>query len=103
LRAVEHGRAVVVAATSGVSAMISANGTVLARTKVFTPAVLDRRLPLRDPITIADRVGPWPEWILSLGAVLALVIGLFRRQPAGTSPGLYVNSNLSTNQAVPTK
>jgi apolipoprotein N-acyltransferase len=103
LRAVEHGRAVVVAATSGVSAMIAPNGTILARTKVFTPAVLDRRLPLRDPLTIADRVGPWPEWILSLGALLALVIGLVRRQPADKSPGLYVNSNLSTNQAVTTK
>jgi apolipoprotein N-acyltransferase len=73
LRAVESGRAVVVAATSGVSAMIAPNGKVLARTGVFRPAVLDLRLPLRDPLTVADRVGPWPEWILSAGGLIALL------------------------------
>src|SRR5207302_9474640 len=40
LRAVEHGRAVVVAATSGVSAVISPDGRVRQRTGVFTPATL---------------------------------------------------------------
>jgi apolipoprotein N-acyltransferase len=73
LRAVESGRAVVVAATSGVSAIISPNGKVLARTGVFTPAVLDMRVPLRDPLTIADRIGAWPEWILSAAALLTLL------------------------------
>jgi apolipoprotein N-acyltransferase len=84
LRAIEHGRAVVVAATSGVSAMIAPNGTVLARTGVFTPALLDMRLPLRDPLTIADRVGPWPEWILTTAGLLALAVALvaqLRRRP----------------------
>ena len=80
LRAVEHGRAVVVAATSGVSAMIAPNGTVLARTGVFTPAVLDMRLPLRDPLTLADRVGPWPEWLLSAAGFLAIGLGIRRRR-----------------------
>ncbi len=73
LRAIESGRAVVVVATSGVSAMIAPNGRVLARTGVFHPALLDMRLPLRDPVTLADRIGPWPEWILS-GAALAVVV-----------------------------
>jgi apolipoprotein N-acyltransferase len=76
LRAVESGRAVVVAATSGVSAMIAPDGHVLARTGVFQPAVLDMQLPLRDPLTIADRIGPWPEWVLSGAAAAALVLGL---------------------------
>jgi apolipoprotein N-acyltransferase len=102
LRAVEHGRAVVVAATSGVSAMISPDGKVLARTSVFTPAVLDMRLPLRDPLTIADRVGPWPEWIASLAGLLALVIGLLRRRTAPAPPSLDLDSTLATNQAVTT-
>jgi apolipoprotein N-acyltransferase len=74
LRAVESGRAVVVAATSGVSAMIAPNGRVLARTGVFRPALLDMRLPLRDPLTIADRIGPWPEWLLSGAAAVAVVL-----------------------------
>jgi apolipoprotein N-acyltransferase len=74
LRAIEHGRAVVVAATSGVSAIISPNGSVLARTGVFTAAALDMRVPLRDPLTIADRVTEWPDRALSLGGLLLLLL-----------------------------
>jgi apolipoprotein N-acyltransferase len=80
LRAVEHGRAVVVAATSGVSAMIAPNGKVLERTTVFTPAYLDMRLPLRDPTTVADRVGPWPEWALTAVGIIAIVGACVRRR-----------------------
>lgn len=90
LRAVESGRAVVVAATSGVSAMISPDGKVLARTGVFTPAILDLRLPLRDPLTIADRVGAWPEWVLSAAGLLGLGIvvaaGRRKRPPVTLEP-----------------
>jgi apolipoprotein N-acyltransferase len=74
---------VVVAATSGVSAIIAPDGKILARTGVFTPAVLDMRVPLRDPLTIADRIGAWPEWILSTAALLTLIAAawsLRRRQ-----------------------
>lgn len=74
LRAVEHGRAVVVAATSGVSALIAPNGRVLARSSVFKPAVLEASLPLRDPQTLADRLGAWPERVLALVALVALVV-----------------------------
>jgi apolipoprotein N-acyltransferase len=95
LRAVEHGRAVVVAATSGVSAMIAPDGTVLAHSSVFTPAVLERQLPLRDRLTIADRVGPWPEWLLSLAAVVALAIALIRGR--GRSPGSSLNLESSVS------
>jgi apolipoprotein N-acyltransferase len=100
LRAVEHGRAVVVAATSGVSAMIAPNGKILARTGVFTPAFLDMRLPLRDPLTIADRVGPWPEWILSLGALVALVMAFLRRRPVEPKITLDLDSTVSITEPV---
>jgi apolipoprotein N-acyltransferase len=100
LRAVEHGRAVVVAATSGVSAMIAPNGKILARTGVFTPAFLDRRLPLRDPRTIADQVGPWPEWILSLGALIALVMAFLRRRPDVPSATLNLDSTVAVSEPV---
>jgi apolipoprotein N-acyltransferase len=66
---------VVVVATSGVSAMIAPDGRILARTGVFTPALLERRLPLRDPLTLADRLGPLPEWVLSGAGLVALVLG----------------------------
>jgi apolipoprotein N-acyltransferase len=100
LRAVEHGRAVVVAATSGVSAMIAPNGKILAKTSVFTPAVLDRTLPLRDPRTLADRVGAWPEWILVGAAALALVLGFIRRRPHPPGQRLDLDSRVGISEPV---
>ena len=76
LRAVEHGRAVLVAATSGVSAVIAPDGQVVDRTAIFTRKVLVQQVPLRDQLTVATRLGAWPETVLSLlglGAVLRAV------------------------------
>ncbi len=39
-RAVEHGRAVIVAATSGVSALIEPDGSMTSESDIFTPAIL---------------------------------------------------------------
>lgn len=78
LRAVEHGRAVVIAATSGISAVISPSGRVVARTGVFTPAVLDVRVPLRTQLTVADRIGALPEWLLAVVGVAALAVAAGR-------------------------
>ncbi|WP_051162296.1 apolipoprotein N-acyltransferase [Nocardia brevicatena] len=72
VRAVEHGRALVVAATSGVSAIITADGAVQQRTPLFEPDVLVARLPLRDSTTLATRLGPMPE----LAAVVTTAVGL---------------------------
>jgi apolipoprotein N-acyltransferase len=94
LRAIESGRAVVVAATSGVSAMIAPDGRVLAQTGVFRPAILDMRLPLRDPRTIADRLGAWPEWTLSTTALAALVVAWLQ------SRGLRANRRLDLHSRV---
>jgi apolipoprotein N-acyltransferase len=80
LRAVEHGRAVVVAATSGVSAVIAADGDVLSRTGVFRPARLVADVPLRDPRTVADRLGVWPEHVLAGLGLLLVALGVVRRR-----------------------
>lgn len=80
LRAVEHGRAVVVAATSGVSAVIAPDGRVLQRTGVFTPAAVVADVPLRDPQTVADRVGGWPEWVLALAGLVSIAVPRRRRR-----------------------
>ena len=80
LRAVEHGRAAVVAATSGVSAIVGPDGSVMARTGVFEPAVIDRSVPLRSSRTLADRVGAWPEIVLSALGVAALIVAIGRRR-----------------------
>lgn len=60
LRAVEHGRAVVTAATSGISAVVAPDGTVTHRIPEFTQGVVSARIPLRDETTLADRVGAAP-------------------------------------------
>jgi len=87
LRAVEHGRAVVVAATSGVSAVIAPDGRVLARTGVFRPARLVMDVPLRDPRTVADRLGAWPEHGLALAGVVWLAaVGVVLRRRARRAP-----------------
>ncbi|MEV4616741.1 apolipoprotein N-acyltransferase [Kitasatospora sp. NPDC049258] len=90
LRAVEHGRAVLIAATSGISAVIAPDGSVVSRTEELTPAVLNAVVPLRDGKTVADRLGAAPEWTLAVAGLLACgfaaAAGLRRRRPGGTSP-----------------
>ena len=87
LRAIESGRSVLVVSTSGVSAAIAPNGQVLARSRIFSPATLDVTVPLRDPLTLADRVGMWPEIALCALALAAVVAGTLtgrRRRSAGS-------------------
>jgi apolipoprotein N-acyltransferase len=88
-RAVEHGRSVVVAATSGVSAIITPDGHITQRTGLFQPAALVARVPLRSTTTLADRLGAWPETVLVIVGLLALGFGIVarirRRRAAATS------------------
>ena len=78
LRAVEHGRTVVVAATSGVSAIVAADGSVLQQSPLFEPAALVAQVPLRTTTTLASRLGPIPELVLCVGAVAAAGAALVR-------------------------
>nr|WP_237695052.1 apolipoprotein N-acyltransferase [Streptomyces sp. SID5468] len=71
LRAVEHGRTVITAATSGISAITAPDGTVKQRTREFTRAVLDATVPLRTGTTLADRIGTAPEWTLAIVGLLS--------------------------------
>ena len=59
MRAAETGRAVVQAAVSGISAVISPAGTVSHRTELFERAVVVARVPLRTGETPSTRYGPW--------------------------------------------
>jgi apolipoprotein N-acyltransferase len=91
IRAVEHGRALVVAATSGVSAIIGADGTIRQETALFVPAALVAELPLRDDTTLATRIGPAPERIfviLTAAAALAAVARRRAARRARPTPGL---------------
>ena len=80
LRAVEHGRAVLVAATSGISAVIRPDGAVTQRADVFTRAVLVADVALRDERTLATRLGAAPEVALSLAGLLGLGLAAARRR-----------------------
>jgi apolipoprotein N-acyltransferase len=80
LRAVEHGRALVVAATSGISGVIAPDGTVLARTGQFEQALVVERVSTRTALTPATRMGRCPELVLSAAGALAVVVGLRRRR-----------------------
>jgi apolipoprotein N-acyltransferase len=71
LRAVEHGRPVMIAATSGISGYITADGNVQQETKQFTPAVVAAEVTPRTGLTLADRVGAWPELAMTAVALLA--------------------------------
>ncbi|MDP9100760.1 MAG: apolipoprotein N-acyltransferase [Actinomycetota bacterium] len=71
LRSVETGRAVLVAATSGISAVIAPDGTVLGRSAFQEPDLLVRRLPLRSSLTPAMQAGAWPEVALALASAAA--------------------------------
>ncbi|MGW6377129.1 apolipoprotein N-acyltransferase [Rhodococcus sp. NPDC055112] len=80
VRAVEHGRVVVVAATSGVSAIVAPDGSVQESSSLFVPATLVAEVPLRASTTLATRLGPIPEIVLCVGATLALAVALVRRR-----------------------
>ncbi len=73
LRAVEHGRAVLVAATSGVSAVIAPDGSLQARSKVFTRDLIVQKITVRSGETLATRLGWWPELALALAGLGALL------------------------------
>ncbi|MGX1810129.1 apolipoprotein N-acyltransferase [Nocardia sp. NPDC055321] len=80
VRAVEHGRAVVVSVTTGVSAIITADGVIQQRTEQFVPAALVASVPLRTDSTLATRIGPAPERILCILAAVAAVAAALRRR-----------------------
>jgi apolipoprotein N-acyltransferase len=91
LRALEHGRTVLSASTSGISAIILPDGRVEAQSGIFTQEVLTATVPLRDEVKWADRVGAWPEWIIVAGALGALATALVhtsrRRRVVLSAPG----------------
>jgi apolipoprotein N-acyltransferase len=77
LRAVENGRTVVQVATSGKSAIIDADGHIVAASgALFTADVLVRTVALRTSTTLATRVGATPEWLLTAFAVYGALAGV---------------------------
>ncbi|MEU8888528.1 apolipoprotein N-acyltransferase [Streptomyces sp. NPDC048442] len=78
VRAAEHGRAVLVPVTSGVSAVIQPDGKVVQQTKMFTPDALVAEVPLRSSLTPATRVGIAPEIVVALLGAASLAWAVTR-------------------------
>ena len=76
LRAVENGRSVVVASTSGISGVIAPDGSVQERAPEFEQSVIVAPVTLRDDLTLATRLGAWPEAVLTLVGLLAVGAGM---------------------------
>jgi apolipoprotein N-acyltransferase len=98
LRAVEHGRAVLIAATSGISAIIGPDGTVTQSIPEFTAGYLVEKVPLRDTLTVSDRVGAVPEYAAGLAAIALLAVAAFGRRRTRVVGSVI---NQSTEESVP--
>jgi apolipoprotein N-acyltransferase len=72
IRAVESNRAVVVASTTGVSAIIAPDGRLTAHSGTWQRAVLEARVPLVSQRTLADRIGAWPQAVIVVLTLAAL-------------------------------
>jgi apolipoprotein N-acyltransferase len=81
-RAIETGRTVVVAATSGISGFLAPDGSVIAASSIGTRAELDAAVRLGTAETLGVRFGPAVDVLLSLlgvGLAAAARLGLSRR------------------------
>ena len=90
VRAVEHGREVLISSTSGVSAVIRPDGSVESTIPLFTPGYLTPAVPLITATTPGTVLGGPLEWVLALAAPLALagvVIGSRRGRGRAREPG----------------
>jgi apolipoprotein N-acyltransferase len=82
LRAIETGRTVLQASTTGVSAVISPTGSVLrSSNRLFRPALLSASVPVRSGLTPAVRVGAVPEIVLSASALIGVAWTLRGARP----------------------
>ena len=80
LRAVETGRTVLVAATSGFSAVIAPDGRLVARSSEFERWTYDGPVTLRSDATVATRLGAWPGVILGTLGLGAVALAIVRRR-----------------------
>ena len=72
IQAVTSNRGVVYASTTGESAIIAPDGRVLTHSGLWQRAELEARVPLHTSTSLADRLGGWPEAVLTGLAIAAL-------------------------------
>jgi apolipoprotein N-acyltransferase len=89
VRAVEHGRSVLISSTSGVSTVVRPDGTIESSIPLFTPGYLTPTVPLVAATTPGTVLGAPLEWLLALitPAGLAYVLIVERRRRRSVSNG----------------
>lgn len=78
IRSVETGRAVVIAATTGVSAFIAPDRTIVSSLGEETTGFLVEEVPLRTSVTLSTAWSPFIEWLIAALALLAWAFGIIR-------------------------
>jgi apolipoprotein N-acyltransferase len=96
VRAVEHDRYVVVAGTTGISAVIAPDGRELARTNFFEPDYLDTQVRLKTTLTPATRWAPILQWILVTLAGAAILVAIRHN---GTLPRQVHDSGVTPDES----
>jgi apolipoprotein N-acyltransferase len=86
LRAVEHGREALMASTVGVSAFVTADGTVVDATGFNTEWVMVREMRVGSARTLATTLGYWPEAVLVASAVAVFVGAVVVRRRGRVEP-----------------
>ncbi len=100
LRAVETGRWVVHAAVSGISAVVTPDGRVVASAGLFEPAIVRARIRTSSATTPYVR---WGDWVVFLGGALALAaFALPRRGETGRPRPAPFPERLRTLVVLPT-
>jgi apolipoprotein N-acyltransferase len=89
VRAVEHGRSVLISSTSGVSTVVRPDGTIESSIPLFTPGYLTPTVPLIAATTPGTVLGAPLEWLIALitPAALAWVVVADRRRRRAVSAG----------------
>jgi apolipoprotein N-acyltransferase len=80
LRAVEHNRAVVTAATTGISAFVTPDGKVSWQTRELVADMTVVKVPVQTEMTVATKVGAVPEWALIVLGAAAVLAAVWRRR-----------------------
>ncbi len=82
LRAIEHGRSVAVAATTGITGFVRPDGSVAAELAEYDPGHRVESIALSEGLTPATRLGGWPDRLLVLIGVAAVAAALLQRRDA---------------------
>jgi apolipoprotein N-acyltransferase len=102
LRAIETGRTVLQASTTGESAIIAPDGNVVTRSAaLFEPALLSASVPRETGTTPAVALGAVPEWVLAaLALIAALAVIVLSRYATPTRVGNHPDAGVAEKEGV---